>query len=205
MANDSQTTPTRRYEQRKRAESQAQATRRRIVEAALELHGTVGPARTTISAIAERAGVRRATVYRHFPDERTLFEACSGLFADRQPAARPRAVGVDRRPRRAARGGARRPLRLVRARRAHARRVDCATPRAMPILSEVSAPAASPTSHVVEDQLARGWGARGRRARSLRAAISLALRFSTWSALRERELERAEAVRLMTGLVRTSA
>jgi len=75
MVNDSQIKPTRRYQQRKRAESQAQ-TRRRIAEAALELHGTVGPARTTISAIAERAGVRRATVYRHFPDERTLFEAC---------------------------------------------------------------------------------------------------------------------------------
>ena len=69
-------TTRRRYEKRARAE-QEEATRRRIVDAAIDLHGTVGPARTTISAIAERAGVRRATVYRHFPDERALFLSCS--------------------------------------------------------------------------------------------------------------------------------
>src|SRR3954453_7886203 len=64
------------YRLKQRAESQEQ-TRRRITEAAAELHGTVGPARTTISAVAQRAGVQRATVYRHFADERALFAACS--------------------------------------------------------------------------------------------------------------------------------
>src|SRR5215207_8188944 len=88
MANESPTKTTRRYQQRKRAASQAQ-TRRRITEAAMELHGTVGPARTTISAIADRAGVRRATVYRHFPDERALFQACSGMFAKANPPPDP--------------------------------------------------------------------------------------------------------------------
>ena len=67
----------RKYTKRRRAESE-QETRRRITEAAVSLHGSVGPARTTISAIAERAGVQRATVYRHFPDEESLFAACSG-------------------------------------------------------------------------------------------------------------------------------
>ena len=57
---------TRKYELRQRAQSQAE-TRQRIVEATVELHDSVGPARTTISAIAERAGVQRLTVYRHFP------------------------------------------------------------------------------------------------------------------------------------------
>ena len=57
----------RRYELKKRAEGQAE-TRRRIVRAAVELHGTLGPARTSVSAIAERAGVRRATVHDQFPD-----------------------------------------------------------------------------------------------------------------------------------------
>ena len=62
------TVEKRRYEKKRRAELEAE-TRRRITESAMELHGTVGPARTSISAIAERAGVRRSTVYRHFPDE----------------------------------------------------------------------------------------------------------------------------------------
>ena len=66
----------RRYELKERARRQAE-TRQRIVDAAVELHTSVGPARTTISAIAERAGVERHTVYAHFPDEPTLFRACS--------------------------------------------------------------------------------------------------------------------------------
>src|ERR1044072_309192 len=49
----------------------------RISEAAIELHGTVGPARTTLSAVAKQAGVERRTLYRHFPTEADLFSACS--------------------------------------------------------------------------------------------------------------------------------
>jgi AcrR family transcriptional regulator len=68
----------------RRAESQLQ-TRRRITESAVELHGTVGPARTSMSAVAELAGVRRSTLYRHFPDEAALFEACSAHWAAANP------------------------------------------------------------------------------------------------------------------------
>ena len=60
-------------------------TRRRITEAAVALHGRVGPARTTVSAVAERAGVQRHTVYRHFPTEAALFEACSTHFFAANP------------------------------------------------------------------------------------------------------------------------
>jgi len=60
-------------------------TRRRIVEAAVDLHCSVGPARTTVAQIAERAGVQRHTYYAHFPDERDLFLACSGLALERDP------------------------------------------------------------------------------------------------------------------------
>lgn len=74
----------RTYTLKRRAESQAE-TRRRIVEAAVELHGTVGPANTTISMIAERAGVQRHTLYKHFPDERAMAMACSGLTLERDP------------------------------------------------------------------------------------------------------------------------
>ncbi len=74
----------RTYTLKKRAESQAQ-TREKIVEAAVDLHCTVGPAATTLSMIAEKAGVQRHTLYAHFPDERSLFLACSGLAMERDP------------------------------------------------------------------------------------------------------------------------
>jgi AcrR family transcriptional regulator len=75
---------TRTYTLKKRAEQQAQ-TRQRIVEAAVDLHGTVGPANTTFSMVAERAGVQRHTLYAHFPDERSLLLACSALHGYRHP------------------------------------------------------------------------------------------------------------------------
>jgi AcrR family transcriptional regulator len=74
----------RKYELKRRAERQDE-TRQRIVDAAVHLHTTIGPARTSVSAVAERAGVERHTVYRHFPDERSLFLACSSQHAERRP------------------------------------------------------------------------------------------------------------------------
>lgn len=74
----------RTYTLRRRAESQAE-TRLRIVEAAVKLHGTLGPAHTSISMVAQEAGVQRHTFYAHFPDERSLLMACSGLAAERDP------------------------------------------------------------------------------------------------------------------------
>jgi AcrR family transcriptional regulator len=79
---------SRTYTLKRRAERQAQ-TRQRIVESAVELHGSVGPAATTISMIADRAGVQRHTLYAHFPDERSLHLACSGYTMDRDPPPEP--------------------------------------------------------------------------------------------------------------------
>lgn len=75
---------SRTYTLKRRAEQQS-LTRQRIVEAAVELHGSVGPALTTVSMIAERAGVQRHTFYAHFPQEKDLFLACSGLVHERDP------------------------------------------------------------------------------------------------------------------------
>lgn len=74
----------RSYRLGQRAHAQEE-TRRRITEAAVELHRTLGPARTSVAQIAERAGVQRHTYYAHFPDERKLMEACSGLALERDP------------------------------------------------------------------------------------------------------------------------
>jgi AcrR family transcriptional regulator len=74
----------RTYTLKRRAEKQEQ-TRRRIVEAAVALHGSLGPAQTTFSMVAERAGVQRHTLYAHFPDEWSLLLACSALHIERSP------------------------------------------------------------------------------------------------------------------------
>jgi AcrR family transcriptional regulator len=74
----------RRYELRKRAEAM-EATRRRITETTVELHRTVGPAATQITEVARRAGVRRVTVYNHFPEERLLLAACSSHWRGLHP------------------------------------------------------------------------------------------------------------------------
>jgi AcrR family transcriptional regulator len=66
-----------------------EATRKRIIEAAVKLHGSVGPAETTFSAVAEEAGVQRSTVYRHFADETALFGACTSHWLAAHPWPRP--------------------------------------------------------------------------------------------------------------------
>src|SRR4026209_1838329 len=86
---------TRKYQLKRRAEQQAE-TRQRIVEAMVGLHREVGPARTTVSAIAERAGGERLTVYRHSPDEPAMFEACTAHYATEVPGPRSAAwAGIE--------------------------------------------------------------------------------------------------------------
>lgn len=80
----------RSYTLRQRAKSQEE-TRRRIIEATMHLHEEVGPRATTISAIAERAGVQRLTVYRHFPDETAVFQACTAHWLSLNPPPDPAA------------------------------------------------------------------------------------------------------------------
>ena len=78
------TASKRPYRKRKRAQSEEE-TRRRITEAAVQLHGSVGPANTKVTELAERAGVSRMTVYNHFPTEADLFAACSSHWATQNP------------------------------------------------------------------------------------------------------------------------
>lgn len=194
--------PKRRYEKRLRAE-QEEATRQRIIEAAIGLHGTLGPARTTISAIAEAAGVRRATVYRHFPDERSLFLGCSGTFSERNPVPDPATwagLGDPSERLEAALDAVYTWFERVEPMMSRILR-DVET---MPIVAEMQA---RPRAYFagVEDGLAAGWGARGRVARRLRAALGLALDFHAWRTLHERGLRRDEAVAVMAGAVRTAA
>jgi AcrR family transcriptional regulator len=196
------TSPKRRYEKRARA-AQEHATRLRIIDAAIGLHGTVGPARTTISAIAERAGVRRATVYRHFPDERALFLGCSGTFQERNPPPDPATWASIADP--AARLAA-----ALDALYAWYERVEpmltavLRDAEAMPIIKEMQAARLAYLTHI-EDGLATGWGVRGKAAKRLRATIGLALDFLAWRTLHERGLSRAEAIAVMSSAVGAAA
>jgi AcrR family transcriptional regulator len=198
-----ETTPTkRRYEKRARAAAE-QATRMRIIEAAIELHGTVGPARTTVSGVAERAGVRRATVYRHFPDERTLFLGCSGTWRERNPVPDP-ATWAD-----IADPAARLEAALDALYGWYERTEPMLTTLlrdidAMPIIAEMQAGRLAYLA-AVEDGLAAGWGARGKAAKRLRATIGLALDFLAWRTLHERGLARGDAIAVMASAVSAAA
>jgi AcrR family transcriptional regulator len=196
----SETSPTkRRYEKRARAAAE-EATRLRIIDAAIDLHGTTGPARTTISAIAERAGVRRATVYRHFPDERALFLGCSGTWAERNPVPDPATWTAIADP----------AARLEAALEALYGWYEQVEPMltkvlrdmdAVPVIEEMQTGRRAYLA-AVEDGLASGWGVRGRAATRLRAAIALALDFFAWRTLHERGLGRADATAIMVAAVR---
>lgn len=100
MSSDYRDESQRSYRMDRRSEN-IDDTRLRIVEATVELHGTVGPAATTVMGIAHKASVTRATVYRHFPDELSLMDACSMHWLGQQVRPRPDAwaeiVGAEER------------------------------------------------------------------------------------------------------------
>jgi AcrR family transcriptional regulator len=190
---------TRKYEKKRRAELEAE-TRRRITETAVELHGTVGPARTSISAIAEKAGVRRSTVYRHFPDEAALFEACSSHWAAANPvpdmSAWPSIADPDERLRKALGelyAYYRRNERMLE--NLHRDEVT------VPVVAERFA-AYHGYITAARDLLIKGRSLRGRAQDEARAAIGHALAFSTWQSLtRDQGLTDAHAVDMMCRLV----
>jgi AcrR family transcriptional regulator len=190
---------TRKYTKRRRAESE-QETRQRITEAAMNLHGSIGPAKTTISAVADRAGVQRATVYRHFPDEESLFTACSGHFAAMNPPPDLTAWGdekdVDARLRRA----------LTEMYSWYARTEPMLENvlRDAPRVPAMGAAVARRLAYLemVIDAVLTGRRERGHARRRVKAAITHAFEFPTWQSLvRENGLKDAEAVSLMAAMV----
>ncbi len=195
-------TAKRPYRKRRRAQLEDE-TRLRITEAAVDLHGSVGPARTTISAIAERAGVQRATVYRHFPDEEALFGACSSHWAGQNP--RPDLAGWAA----IADPGERLETALSELYAWYERseymlekttRDATLVPAMRPVIEVVGA-----WFGEAVETLVRGRPERGARRRRAKAAIAHALAFATWRSLvREQGLSETEAVRLMAGLVKAA-
>ena len=185
----------------KRRAERVQETRRRITEAAVELHQTVGPARTTVSAVAEKAGVQRHTYYAHFPELKNLYQACMGHYVERNPVPEPSSWAD----------------------------VTDAEERLRVALSEVYAyysgneamvsnvlrdaaldPIVQETIvsfyqywETVRDIIADAYEASGQQRAALLGAIALAQDFQTWHTLvRQQELSQDQAVELMVGMVR---
>ena len=191
----------RKYELKKRAEEMAE-TRLRITEAAIDLHGSVGPSRTTLTAVAKRAGVERRTLYRHFPSEAELFAACSAHYF----AAHPR---PDLGNWRAIRDPEQRLERALDELYAYYERtepmftnvlrdaelVDFARDAMAPLQAYLDAAA---------EILTVGRRVRGRRRELLGGALRHALAFSTWRSLSTNGIGRADAVKLVTALVEGS-
>ena len=179
---------------RKRAEEVGR-TRQRIVEAAVHLHGTAGTAATSIAAIAERAGVTRLTVYRHFPDEAALFAACSGHWLSQQTLPRPEVWAAVEDPAERLRVGLTDIYRFYRG------------GEQMLTLVVRDRHAVPEPIWQAREELNRRYvevlvGAEDGRIR--RAAIGHAAAFSTWHSLcREQGLEDSEAVETMVALVQT--
>jgi AcrR family transcriptional regulator len=175
---------TRKYELKKRADSQT-ATRARIVEATVELHDTVGPAKTTISAIAQRAGVQRLTVYRHFPDERTLFEACSEHWAAQNPLPDPSEWAALTDPEERLQTALLEIYAFFRMTEGMTGNLLRDLPDS-PVLHEVATPFIQ-YWETVRDVLNRGWKSRGLKRKLLRAIIGHAVAFETWHSLTHRQ------------------
>src|SRR4051794_34454645 len=188
-----------KYELKKRAERQAQ-TRQRIVEATVDLHTEVGPAATTISAIAERAGVQRHTVYSHFPDEDELLMACSGLHLERDPfpAAADLASAQPGEPR------LRRALEMLYAYYERNAQLIANVSRDVEVHAptrEVNARRFGPLFAACAAMIAADWPARGRRRVRLHGALAVALDFRTWQTLTASGLTRREGVTAAAAMV----
>lgn len=197
------TDQSRTYRMRRRAESQQQ-TRRRITESAVALHGTLGPSKTSMSAVAAHAGVRRSTLYRHFPDEAALFDACTAHWAASNPLPD---LGVwlavadpDQRL-----SGALAELYAFYARTEGMLENLFRDEVAVPMVAERFAAFRGYFASAL-DALMTGRNLRGGAKRRTRAVLGHAIAFSTWKSLvREQGLNDREVIELMYALVDAAA
>ena len=184
------------YRKKRRAELEEQ-TRLRITESAVALHGTLGPSRTSVSAIAEHAGVRRSTVYRHFPDEAALFVACSSHWRATNPPPDVDAWAAIENPDKRVRTALEELYAFYRRTQAmldNLHRDEAIVPTVQRTFSAFRGYLAA-----ARDVLMRG---RGRAPRRVRAAVGHALAYPTWRSLAvEQELDDGQAAELMCRLV----
>jgi AcrR family transcriptional regulator len=191
----------RKYELRKRAERLAE-TRRRITEATVELHRTVGPAEASISEIARRAGVQRVTVYNHFPDDASLFAACSAHWRALHPAPDAAAWREEPEPRARLRRGLRELYGWYRETEPMTANVLRDKGR-LPALAAIVDGGLGRYLDGACEIIAEPFRARGRRRERIGLALRTAASFPVWQALAP--LGDAEAAEIAAGLVEAAA
>jgi AcrR family transcriptional regulator len=200
MAAEIQASVPRRYRKRKRALSELE-TRQRITEAAVALHQAVGPARASVKAIAERAGVDRATVYRHFPTAQALFDACTSHYYTQHPMPDPDRWAQIARPDERLRTA----LVELYAWYGETEKMLRAGLRDIEHVPAGSRAAFLGYFEAVHATLMVGRRQRGRPQARVSAAIAHAINFHTWHSLvREQQLSDQEAITLTTAMVRAA-
>lgn len=195
--------PRRPYRLKERAR-RLEETRLRITEALVELHGTVGPARTSVSEVAKRAGVRRMTVYNHFPDELAMIDACSSHWSADHPLPDPRPWARIEIPDERVRRGLEELYRYYRDQRDMVGNFlrDAAL---VPPLAHVLARKWFPALRAMEEALAAGRDTDAEASAHTRVALRLALDFTTWRILADSGLDDAAAARLAAAMVAAAA
>jgi AcrR family transcriptional regulator len=189
----------RKYEQRLRAEKQAE-TRRRIIEATVMFHQTVGPARTKVVDICRKAGVQRATFYRIFPDELSLFKECRAFVANESPLPNPNDCTDIADPVRRLRSALAAAYDYYR-NHEHAMAVIIRDSEIMP-----SGGAFFQYQDELRDVMTAAWKARGRRKARILAACGHAADFQAWRSLAKKQgLEDRDVIDSMVTLVLAAA
>ena len=189
----------RKYELRKRADKQAE-TRRRIVEATVMFHSTIGPARTTVVDICREAGIQRTTFYRHFPDELSLFKECKALLGHERPLPDPDGCAAIADPIGRLRSG-------LTSAYAYYRHNE--QPMAAIIRDSEVMPAGGTFFQFADrlrDVMAAAWTAKGKRQARILAACGHAADFQAWRSMaRKQGLSDADVIDAMVALVRAAA
>jgi AcrR family transcriptional regulator len=187
---------TRKYTKTRRAQQQDE-TRARIVDATVKLHESLGPAQTSIKAIAEAAGVQRLTVYRHFPDEAALFEACTTRYLELHPPPQPSAWAAIDQP------GERSRIALLAFYRYYRQteKMWCVAYRDVDQVAALQAPMGRFEAYLdlVTDDLVRAWHTTRAARKSLKLTLRHALRFSTWQSLKNARLGDRQIAELVQG------
>lgn len=193
----------RKYNKSLRAEQQDE-TRERIVEALMELHEELGPANTSIKAIAEKAGVQRLTVYRHFPDEVSMFQACTSQWLKLHP---PPDVGEWAQVKNASERSNTAMLAFYHYYR-RTEKMWNASYRDLDKVEALHGPMAYFETYIdqVCGELVKAWKQTGHTKKQLQVTLRHALRFSTWQSLKNAGLKDDKIVELLkawiAGIVR---
>ena len=186
-----------------RRQDAVERTRDRITRAAFELHRTVGPARASISAVAEHAGVQRHTVYSHFPNMESLIEACTahGMKLTALPDPVEWALVADP-VERLGIGLAE----LYAYYRANAQLLGNVT-RDMAVMPELVAGSHAFFAEMgkMGSALSSGWVVGRESERAHAAAVGLAMGFGTWQSLTGSGLTDEEALAMMVTFVESTA